>query len=305
MKPRTATRSVNVDGLSVAYWDTGPRDAPAVLLIHGFIESHLMWRRLSPSIETDFRVLALDLPGHGESDRISDHRNLDEVRFVPLLGDAVTAMCNDASVNRAAVVGHSLGGAVAAYLAAARPELVQGALLLDPVLFILDPDVYSTTHLPELFAGLEPVIRAAQASDDPEGALMGVLAAAPSMTGRGTFLDVLGDQAATDLAHSWARTDIEMLHGALEDAGDPARRFWGGHSPDTPITTPVTVVRADPTLGPLFFPEHEERLRQATPHARIIEASGSSHLVHIDKPDWLADQVASFLASLTPDTPTP
>lgn len=60
-------RAITVDGVSVFYREAGPRDAPAVLLLHGFGASSYMFRELIPRLATEYRVLAPDLPGFGQT----------------------------------------------------------------------------------------------------------------------------------------------------------------------------------------------------------------------------------------------
>ena len=69
-KPVTPTvfyRTLNVDGLEIFYREAGPRDAPAVLLLHGFPSSSHMFRNLIPRLADQYHVVAPDFPGYGES----------------------------------------------------------------------------------------------------------------------------------------------------------------------------------------------------------------------------------------------
>ncbi|NKB50236.1 MAG: alpha/beta fold hydrolase [Alphaproteobacteria bacterium] len=64
----TAYRSVDIDGVNIFYREAGPRDAPALLLLHGFPTSSHMFRDLIPRLANTYRVIAPDLPGFGFSD---------------------------------------------------------------------------------------------------------------------------------------------------------------------------------------------------------------------------------------------
>ncbi len=61
-------RTVDVDGLNVFYRESGPSDAPVLLLLHGFPSSSHMYRDLIPELSADYRVIAPDYPGFGFSD---------------------------------------------------------------------------------------------------------------------------------------------------------------------------------------------------------------------------------------------
>ena len=66
--PQTYIHRVAADGVSVFYREAGPKDAPVVLLLHGFPTSSFMYRELIPLLATRYRVIAPDLPGFGFTD---------------------------------------------------------------------------------------------------------------------------------------------------------------------------------------------------------------------------------------------
>ena len=66
-------RKADVDGFNVFYRETGPKDGPAILLLHGFPSSSHMFRDLIPLLADRFHVVAPDLPGFGQSD-MPDHK---------------------------------------------------------------------------------------------------------------------------------------------------------------------------------------------------------------------------------------
>ena len=65
--PAVFYRTVSVDGLEIFYRESGPQDAPAVLLLHGFPSSSHMFRNLIPILADKYHVIAPDFPGYGES----------------------------------------------------------------------------------------------------------------------------------------------------------------------------------------------------------------------------------------------
>ncbi|CDG81228.1 alpha/beta fold hydrolase [Janthinobacterium agaricidamnosum] len=62
---RAALRTVDADGVNIFYREAGPKDAPVILLLHGFPSSSFMYRELIPLLATRYRVIAPDLPGFG------------------------------------------------------------------------------------------------------------------------------------------------------------------------------------------------------------------------------------------------
>ena len=66
--PEITHATETIDGLNIFYREAGPADAPVVLLLHGFPTSSHMYRELIPLLATEYRVIAPDYPGYGESD---------------------------------------------------------------------------------------------------------------------------------------------------------------------------------------------------------------------------------------------
>ena len=65
--PTVFYRTLNVEGLEIFYREAGPRDAPTVLLLHGFPSSSHMFRNLIPILADKYHVVAPDFPAYGES----------------------------------------------------------------------------------------------------------------------------------------------------------------------------------------------------------------------------------------------
>jgi pimeloyl-ACP methyl ester carboxylesterase len=65
--PTVFYHTLNVEGLDIFYREAGPRDAPTVLLLHGFPSSSHMFRNLIPMLADNYHVVAPDFPGYSES----------------------------------------------------------------------------------------------------------------------------------------------------------------------------------------------------------------------------------------------
>ena len=107
----------------------GPEDAPPVILLHGFPESHRTWRGVAPLLEDSFRLIMPDQRGFAGSDRPFD---VDEYETDKLIGD-IFALAEALGVERFALVGHDWGGAIA-WPAAMRndPRLTKLAIINAP-----------------------------------------------------------------------------------------------------------------------------------------------------------------------------
>jgi pimeloyl-ACP methyl ester carboxylesterase len=112
---------VTEDTFAHAYEVAGPADAPPIVLLHGTRLTRSMWRSQLDALADEFRVYALDLPGHGS--RAAEPFSLEGASDVVI--DLVAGVVR----RPATLVGLSLGGYVAMDVAARRPELVRGLVL--------------------------------------------------------------------------------------------------------------------------------------------------------------------------------
>jgi len=115
----------DLDGLALHYVEAGaPGPGPAMVLIHGLGSFAESWRYVLAGLAPYGRVIALDLPGFGQSSKPRRAYRLDFL--VAAVAEALAAL----DVDRAHLVGHSLGGGVAAALASAHPDLVDRLALV-------------------------------------------------------------------------------------------------------------------------------------------------------------------------------
>ena len=117
----------SVAGTTLHVRDSGPRAAPAVVLIHGFGASLHTWEPWAKALETHHRVIRFDLPGSGLSppDTTGDYT---DARSLVLLGSLLRAL----GVSHASLVGHSIGGRIAWKFAATEPARVNKLVLISP-----------------------------------------------------------------------------------------------------------------------------------------------------------------------------
>jgi len=114
------------DGLKVHFTDTGPRDHPALVLVHGFSASLHTWADWKRDLQQDYRVITLDLPGHGLS-RAEDPSQATMPRFA----EVVLELTDSLEADTFTIAGNSMGGSVAWHTALAAPERVDGLILVD------------------------------------------------------------------------------------------------------------------------------------------------------------------------------
>jgi pimeloyl-ACP methyl ester carboxylesterase len=105
--------------------DRGPRGAQPIVLVHCFTCAIDWWDRMMPLLERRHRVVAVDLLGHGGSEKPSDGYSVENQ------ADLVAEALGRLDVESATVVGHSLGGAVSVALAERSPQLVDRVVIID------------------------------------------------------------------------------------------------------------------------------------------------------------------------------
>jgi pimeloyl-ACP methyl ester carboxylesterase len=115
-----------LDGGNIYVRQDGPRDAPALLLIHGSGSSTRTWDPMVPLLTTSHRVIRIDLLGHGRSDKPADGDYA-----IPAQGRRVAAALDRLGVGHVIVVGHSSGGYTATALAEQRPDVVTALALIN------------------------------------------------------------------------------------------------------------------------------------------------------------------------------
>jgi pimeloyl-ACP methyl ester carboxylesterase len=121
-------RFAQLSDLRIAYREGGA-GSETVILIHGLCSAILTWRDVFEAVEARRRVIALDLKGYGASDKPRGDYRLEEQ------AEIVRRLMDELLIERAALVGNSMGGAVALRVAARWPERVTQLVLADPAVY--------------------------------------------------------------------------------------------------------------------------------------------------------------------------
>jgi pimeloyl-ACP methyl ester carboxylesterase len=116
---------VTVDSKKIHYIEKG--EGKPVILIHGFLYSTVMWKKNIDAFTSKFKTYAIDLWGWGYSERL----NSTDYSF-PLYTQQILQFMDALNIRKASLVGQSMGGGIAVYLAAHYPERVDKLILVDP-----------------------------------------------------------------------------------------------------------------------------------------------------------------------------
>ncbi|MFC8101995.1 alpha/beta fold hydrolase [Streptomyces sp. NPDC057363] len=280
-------RSVTVDGgARVACWESGPPDAEPVLLLHGYPANHHCWRHQIPPLARQYRVIAPDLLGWGESDR-PPHLRFDYDTEVARLGRLLDAL----ELERVNLVGHDYGGFLSLGFTETHPERVRRLAILNSRAHAsFARHWYAVFSLISL-AGRTPVLRPA-AMRLPYAAIHR-RAFAPLVRAGHLDAGVLESYVA------WMDTPEgrrQLLHffGDYRTAPRPElrRRLPG-------IVCPTSVVwgREDTYLRPAIATE----LAEAIPGAELTMLDDTGHWVMDERPAEVTAALRRLLARATPD----
>ncbi len=263
-------RRVRTSGGELAYVDEG--EGPAVLLLHGFPLSSILWRDLVPLLSTRFRAIAPDILGAGDSDHPDD---------VPLDLSAqakyVRELLAELGVESFAVVGHGHGGGIAQLLALDGSG-VEAMVLLDSVAF----DLWPAEGTRELQRGA--------IQHENEGAVHTLLRTDFDLgMGRRSRLpdEVLGEYlrpwSGPEGAQAYFRAVRSMDGVGLAGRERDIARF----------EFPVLILWGEDDA---FFPVAiAERLSEAMPTSTLGLLPGCGHLVVEDAPETIAPMVYEYL----------
>jgi pimeloyl-ACP methyl ester carboxylesterase len=128
-------RRIAVAGAEVNYLSWGEPHRPGIVFVHGGAAHAHWWSHVAPAFLPDHSVAAIDLSGHGDSDRREEY-SLDT------WCDEVAAVIADAGFDGPPIlIGHSMGGFVTIATAARHPELLAGAVIIDSPVVEMDPEV--------------------------------------------------------------------------------------------------------------------------------------------------------------------
>ena len=126
------SRFVRAGGVNLHFADWGGDGRPTLLLLHGDMRTSRSWDAAARELRGDFRVLALDMRGHGDSDWTESGYTFAQ------RADDLEAFIDAVGLHGAAVAAHSTGGVVATLLAERRPDAFSRLMLLEPMVVVTE-----------------------------------------------------------------------------------------------------------------------------------------------------------------------
>jgi pimeloyl-ACP methyl ester carboxylesterase len=254
-------------GLRLAYVEQGEREGPAVVMLHGYTDSHCSFDLLRPHLPEAWRAIAVTARGHGRSDKPDAGYACSD-----MAGD-VAAFLDALGVERAFIVGHSMGAGVALQTAAEHPERVAGLALIG---------AFAGFGGKAGVAELAAEVMRFEDEVDPDFALAFQESTFADPIPQG-FLDTVIGESLRCPARVWKLA----LQGQLDsDSVAAARR----------CQAPALLIRGEHDA---FVPHADQlKLRDALGSARIFTMRGVGHAPHWERPGETAALLTAFIAEV-------
>jgi pimeloyl-ACP methyl ester carboxylesterase len=267
-------------GLSVYVYDVGEPESSAMMLIHGLGDEADSWRHVIEPLSARFRIVALDLPGFGRSDKPR------RAYSVPFLCDTVLALMDALSIAGATLVGNSLGAVIAQSIALERPERVRGLVLIGGMLLTRTQPL-NLAMLSFLLPGVGEWLYT-RLRKDPQAAFE---------TLRGYYADLDGLPEA-DRSFLFQRVNERVWSDGQRRAYFSVLRNTAKWVPAqqrgldeklAQLATATLVIRgAHDQLMPL---ENAQALVDVQPSAKLVTIPGAGHLPQQERPQALLDAI--------------
>lgn len=270
----------NVRGYRIHYQESGALSAPPIIFIHGLMNGMHVWDRLMKQLAGQYRVIALDLLGHGESEKPA-RPDLGIARQ----GRIVLSLLDHLNIDRANIVGHSMGGQTALWIGSHAPERVLRLAALTPFADrFLTPLTMFNCLMVAIGATVAPLGRTLTPLFRRQGPLRrtfveSVYCYRPQP--EATILELYDEQFRPDNNPSKVAAIRGLLgYRALNDA----------HK----LTAPMLIVGVEHDR--VVPNAHAEKLAALRPDAQFTVIPGCGHMLQYDAPDEVYNTLSAFLA---------
>jgi 3-oxoadipate enol-lactonase len=270
--PETQTGFAEINGTKLYYEITG-KGIP-LIFHHGFTCDHRNWNPQVEYFADKYMVITYDARGHGQSS-VPDSMPYSYV-------EDLAAMIDYLEIEKAVVIGHSLGGAPAFYYTKDHPERVLALVLAEGGAFLSDPAIVDTSHIPGYFNELYNAIAVARNQGLEKG--------------KEAWLQIhpMKDAAENPLSSGLLKTMIADYSGWHWLHRDPQKR-----NPDgtiemmKSIKAPTLIVAGEyshPVLKDLVLAQS-----QYIPNSKEVTLGNSNHMLNIENPSQFNEELETFL----------
>lgn len=253
------SKSVDFNGVKVNYYDIGnTKSKNALVLVHCWTCNVEFWKDTYNAF-SNYRVIAMDLPGHGTSDKPKNDYSME------YFAKSVDAVMKKAGVKKAVLVGHSMGTPIIRRYYELYPEKTLGLIIVDGALLSFGPRPDVEKFFAPIFTDYK--------------------------TGAPTFIDGMLQTAKPEvrpfIRSSMLATPDYVGSSAMKSMLDDAYAAHGK------INVPVLAVMAP---SPYWPKDLEQQYEAIAPDLDFVAWTGVSHFLFMERPKDFNDAVAAFIA---------
>jgi len=239
-------------GTNKVHYVTAGKGDKALVFVHGWSGNLDFWREQVPAVADKAKVLLIDLPGHGKSDKPHTAYTMD------FFGDSVIAVMREAKINKATLVGHSMGVAVICRAYAKAPAMITGLVAVDGML------------------------RRPEFTREEAERFIGPFRGPGYREHTTNFIHSMFKNPGTETLRDWTLNQVlatpqHVMSGAMEGMFGEGQPDWDLKKVDVPLL----IINAP---NPRWTPEYEAYAKGLSPRAeyRIIDNVG--HVLILEKP---------------------
>ena len=267
MNNKWTTDTIEIDGNSIFYTRTGGKKPP-IVLAHGYTDDGSCWTDLAKDLQAEYDLIMFDAIGHGESSRIPKDKPIDMIEDMHKL---ITAL----KLEKPAIIGHSMGAAIAAGFAAQYPDEVS-VIALEDVPWV-DESSPSIKGLKKDWPSYQDILVQLQ-----KGTIKEAIA----------FSKKKHKHWSNTVNEPWARSKMK-LDLSLFETKLPERPKWQDIA--TKIQCPTLLLTGDTDLGALVTPKLAVEALKIMPQAQWAHIPGAGHCIRYEKYPIYLTVVKTFL----------
>jgi pimeloyl-ACP methyl ester carboxylesterase len=266
--------------LTAQIW--GEPDAPSLLTLHGWLDNAGSYAFLAPLLSERWRVIALELPGHGHSSHLPASINYHYVDYV----SAVIAAADALQLERYSLLGHSLGAGIASLVAAAKPQSIDRLFLIEGLGPLGDDGSHTLQRFRDAFAAPAANGKSLRLFRDMDQAISARTLASGLRADLARPIVERG-LAKVDGGYRW-RSDPRLTRpSAVRLAESQIRTLLAG------IEAPTALLLSNPATPYLPTAMMQERARLLS-HIKVEHMDGGHHL-HLEHPQAVAQWIHAAL----------
>lgn len=284
-------RTVSLRGLRQAWRETGPDNAPTLVLMHGLLDNSASFaptvEALAGKLRTPHRLIAPDWRGHGAT----DWAPAGQYWFPEYLADLDALLSYWVDDQPVTLIGHSMGGQIASLFAGSRPGRVDRLVTLDS-LNVPDSDRSQTARRYRRWLDAQAEVPRTRTYQDIGDVAARIAHRYPELTAAQHVF--LAEHWTTPVDNgSRVRMRVDPWHRVSFPYGfraDEAKAVWQR------VTAPVMCIDGGASPATRFTDEAEMRERRACfTDLQHIVVNGCGHMLHLQAPDKIATHIAAFV----------